>query len=215
MSKGRLTALSSVVLLVALTLGAAALSLRTSPPAEPPPLTQLTATAALRYVVANTETGGFTVSMPGVVRMVYGAPLRCEFIYPNGARLMDIGTDEYTQAVGGQTWRRSTLGSVWDSQCDGVTTFLAPLLYSTEVERSGDRQVVHVKPTVVNSIQVSGTWLVNLVVRGDKIEQEVVTNETPKPALALPVHQAPVLSIYYAFGTSSVLATPANDVTTG
>jgi hypothetical protein len=46
--------------------------------------------------------------------------------------------------------------------------------------------VVHVKPTTLNSVQISGTWLVNVVVRGDKVVHEAITRLSPTLPLALP-----------------------------
>jgi hypothetical protein len=67
--------------------------------------------------VANTEANGFTVATAGIVQVVYRSPFRREFIYPNGARLMEIRTEQYVKAVDSNTWQRSTLRSALDSQC--------------------------------------------------------------------------------------------------
>jgi hypothetical protein len=164
---------------------------------------------ALKYIVAETEdVDGFTEWTHGVDTVVVRGPDRCEIDSPGGYRLGDIGDYEYTNSNGGRTWQRSELFATWDNQRDFGTSWLTPLLYTNQVSRSGNVYEVGIEPTVLNSVQISGTWSVKLFVCDDRIVKETVTNHTPEPQFALHLHPGPLLVTYGSFGSSSPVTVP-------
>ncbi len=172
------------------------------------------AIAALRSAVEATKnSSSFTVWTNEQYRVVYKGPDRCEIVEGQGYRIIDIGDYEYTQPPGSHTWQKPTLQLPSETQCVLGTIFLTPLLYSNQVQRSGDTYQVRGTPTIVNSVQISGWWRVTLVVHADKVVQEVVISTPTSTHPGVVVDLGSAVITYSAFGTSPpVTAPPTNDI---
>ena len=142
----------------------------------------------------------------------YEGPDRCEIVEGQGYRIIDIGNSEYAQPPGTNTWHR-TLQLSSEAQCALGTILLNPLLYSNQVQRTGNRyEVEEVTPTTVNSLQIAGWWRVTLVVQDGRVVQETVTS-TPTFHPDLIVNTGPAMVTYSEFGSSPpVTAPPTNDI---
>ena len=165
MRQGTRTAWASLVLLVALTVGAASLSIATASSFS---LASLSPSAALRYAVSATLDTSFTVSWSSGAEPVltpfgipsppehtisfYHPPDRCSTNsvfddpgYVEQDQVVDIGAIEYSRALSAlhpndydaESWEKEAIFPTWDA-CNQPTTWLTPLLSAVRVQRNGD-----------------------------------------------------------------------------
>jgi hypothetical protein len=223
------TSLASVIVLVAMTTGAAGLSLATS--------IRVSAPVTLRGAVeATLASRSFTIdvtdSASGIrstVIFVYEAPDRCE--YMSYANLPQVGREEpyrvlQTVTIGRSEYWRNDASDLWSRGQLVEPTFcanwpdiwLTPLLEGTEVSGSRDSDRSYNAPNVVRqALGPVGKYakVATTVVRDGKVVSEDIVTAVVNPTGRL--HDTVVAQEQVtigAFGVSPpVVAPPASDVT--
>lgn len=228
MLKGRVTALASVVLLAALTAGAAGLSLATSTPAS--------AARTLRGAVeATLASRSFTIEVTDIASgirsteiFVYQAPDKCEYVsYANPQvgreepyrvlQIVTIGRSEYWRNDASDLWSRGQL--VEPTFCaNWPEIWLTPLLEGTRVSGSTDNYRSYNEPYVVQqALGPAGKYAkvaTTVICDGKVVSEDIVTavvNPTGRLHDTVVAQEQVTIG---AFGVSPpVVAPPASDVT--
>jgi hypothetical protein len=231
--KGRVTALTSVVVLVALSVGAAALSLTTGGP------TRATAAGTLREAVdATLASRSFTINITdlefgirGTEIFVYEAPDRCEYtFYSNPTQ---VGREEpyrvlQTVAIARSEYWRNDASRLWNSAelaersfcANWQAIWLTPLLEGSRVSRSSHTYRSYAPPYVVQrSFGPTGEYseVATAVLRHGKVVfEDIVTSLVNSRDRMHDTVVAQEQVTIGAFGTSvPVVAPPASQVSGG
>ena len=234
MSKGRprLTALASVVTLVALAGGCTGSSAAKSP-ASPTPGTDVAAILH-QAVEATLGSPGFTqqgyvgegsdcsVAGDGVTRRgFYQAPDRYEEVDENAGTYIAVSNTTFVRDEGATTWLAEELAG--ETVRNDVATWLLPLLGRASVERVGSVYRADIFPVVLNkSFDYSANnayytfkGTIKTVIRDGKVQSvDIAGTLTNHGGVGLSV-PSPVCGMltYSAYGTSpSVSAPPASEV---